>query len=258
MILKAKRHSKDHSTLRFLLQLLDESGTTFSQNLLGARSLNTIDPENIQTILSGSFEDWNLGFREPSFHPLLGSGIFTQDGAAWKQSRQLLRPHFTLTRTRTFERIQLCVDRLIASIPRDGGVVDLQPLFLQLTFQTTMFLLFGDDADNVDTSRSEFASAFHTAQNYLPTRTRLGKFYWTVDDTSFRSACRTCHEFIDQGVDRALQKLASGKTAVEDECPSFVESLIARTQDRRILRDQCLNMLLAGRDTTASCLSWTL
>lgn len=258
MILRARHHGKDHSALRFLLQLFDESGTTFEQTLLGARSLNTIDPDNIQTILSGSFEDWNLGFREPSFHPLLGSGIFTQDGATWKQSRHLLRPHFALTRARTFERIQLCVDRLLASIPRDGSVVDLKPLFLHLTFQTTMFLLFGEDSNNIDTPQSDFASAFQTAQGYLPPRVRLGKFYWAVDDKSFRSACRTCHEFIDQGVDRALQKLASGKITGEDECPSFVESLMGRTQDRRILRDQCLNMLLAGRDTTACCLSWTL
>lgn len=256
MLLAAKRYAKSHSTLRFFLQLVDESGTTFEQSLLGARALNTIDPENIRTILSTSFEDYNLGFREPSFHPLLGSGIFTQDGPAWKQSRQLLRPHFASTQANVFLQIQSCVESLIRSIPKDG-IVDLQPLFFNLTFHTTMFLLFGDDADE-DTSKSTFASALNMAQEYLPHRVRLGKFYWVMNDKSFRDACRTCHHFVDECVDRALLKFTSRKAEDENYCPPFVESLIGRTQDRRVLRAQCLNMLVAGRDTTACCLSWTL
>lgn len=38
----------------------------------------------------------------------------------------------------------------------------------------------------------------------------------------------------------------------------FIEALIQQTKDPQVLQDQCLNVLLAGRDTTACCLHWTL
>ena len=39
---------------------------------------------------------------------------------------------------------------------------------------------------------------------------------------------------------------------------SFLNALIQKTRDSKILRDQLLNVMLAGRDTIACCLTWTL
>jgi len=41
--------------LQFFLDVVDQNGTTFEQNLLGGRSVNTVDPENIKAILSTNF-----------------------------------------------------------------------------------------------------------------------------------------------------------------------------------------------------------
>jgi hypothetical protein len=38
---------------------------------------------------------------------------------------------------------------------------------------------------------------------------------------------------------------------------TFLHALASFTRDRKVLRDQLLTILLAGRDTTASALSWT-
>lgn len=38
--------------------------------------------------------------------------------------------------------------------------------------------------------------------------------------------------------------------------PTFLHALANLTQDRKVLRDQILTILVAGRDTTASALSW--
>ncbi|KAK4242331.1 hypothetical protein C8A03DRAFT_40299 [Achaetomium macrosporum] len=79
--------------LQFFLDVVENSSTTFEQNLLGSRGIDTIDPENIEAVLSTNFSDYSLGLRAPTFRPLLGNGIFTQDGATWKHSRHLLPPH---------------------------------------------------------------------------------------------------------------------------------------------------------------------
>lgn len=233
-------------------------------------------------------QDYGLGLRSPTFRPLLGSGIFTQDGAQWRHSRDLLRPQFASNRYQNFEHIQGCVQDLIRALPHPhaqgaGGAtaattVDLQPLFFRLTFDTTMFLLFGDSVISAARDRgweqqvagqeSSFAQAFNLAQDYLAHRGRLGPFYWLLNDGVFRDACRRCHRFVDGAVDKALRVSAElhgggrGGEGLEEDREHrsnyvFIDALAQQTQDRRVLRDQCFNVLLAGRDTTGCCLSWT-
>ena len=209
--------------------------------------------------------DYSLGLRSPTFHPLLGSGIFTQDGAAWRHSRQLLRPQFASNRVQNYYQIKACVDSLISRIPEDG-IVDLQPHSFKLTFDTTMFLLFGpsveaEDWDNVAGQEAELAKSFNLAQEYLAYRGRLGGLYWLLDSSKFRSECRECHRFVDVAVAKALEASknhVSDKQHEEKKSYVFVHALTEQTKDPQIIRDQYLNLLLAGRDTTGCCLQWTL
>lgn len=156
------------------------------------------------------------------------------------------------------------MDDIVAEIPADGSPVDLQPLFFKLTFDTTMFLLFGDAVSKLDWGQvagqqSTFAQAFNLAQDYLAHRGRLGPFYWALNDRAFRNACKTCHDVVDQAVDKALEANAEQKEPqTEKNNYVFLSALAEQTQDRKVLRDQCFNVLLAGRDTTGCCLTWTL
>lgn len=215
------------------------------------------------TELNNRSLDFGLGLRRPHFFPLLGSGIFTQDGPEWKHSRDLLRPQFMSNRDENFEQVKECVQNLISRIP-PSGIVDLQPLFFRLTFDSTTFLLFGKSmsalsSDDVAGKESEFANAFNVGQDYLSHRGRLGEFYWVLNDKAFRDACRTCHRFVDDAVQKALQDSAEQtEEAREKNNYIFINALVQETKDPKVLRDQCLNILLAGRDTTACCLSWTL
>jgi cytochrome P450 len=71
----------------------------------------------------------------------------------------------------------------------------------------------------------------------------------------FITSCKASHDFIDHFVRLALSK-AKNKTKPEASKHVFLESLAAETQDPIELRSQSLHILLAGRDTTASLLSW--
>ena len=64
-----------------------DNGITWSCVLMGKTFHNTIDPENVQAILATSFHDFGVGERLGAFGPLLGRGIFTEDGAEWAHSR---------------------------------------------------------------------------------------------------------------------------------------------------------------------------
>ena len=161
-----------------------------------------------------------------------------------------------------FEQIKACVEDLISCVPPDG-IIDLQPLFFRMTFDTTTYMLFGKSMSALTSEdsagqESEFAKAFNLAQDYLSHRGRLGELYWLLSPKSFRNACKTCRKFVEDCVRDALENQKEDKATPGESNHSFLNSLIQETRDPRFLRDQCINILIAGRDTTACLLSWTL
>jgi cytochrome P450 len=201
-----------------------------------------------------------LGGRFEVFGPLLGDGIFTQDGDSWKHSREMLRPLFSGNRIDNFLQIQEHVEALIASIP-EGKVVDFQPLFFRFTLDTSTYLLFGRNINTLGTPTplsEAFAESFRVAQDFLAQRGRVGSFYWIIGGKKFRRACATVHEFVDDAIQKALGDLEQVSTSERASKYGFLGTLLQETQDPEALRDQLLNLLLAGRDTTACCLTWAM
>ena len=60
------------------------------------------------------------------------------------------------------------------------------------------------------------------------------------------------NDFVEPFVQRAISQSTSKKL----DNGSFTDALSEVTSDRTVLRDQLVNTLLAGRDTTAATLSW--
>ncbi|KAJ3501438.1 hypothetical protein NMY22_g18926 [Coprinellus aureogranulatus] len=63
------------------------------------------------------------------------------------------------------------------------------------------------------------------------------------------------HEFVDPIVASAIQKKRVGG---EKEDDTLLQNLVNSTEDPIILRDEVMNLLVAGRDTTASLLTFTV
>ena len=144
------------------------------------------------------------------------------------------------------------------SLPVQEGV-DLQPMFFRLTLNTTTDVLFGRASGtdtSINTEADKFADAFNDAQHILARRGRLGDFYFLIGGAKFRKDCRTAHAYVDEIVNAALIDDQAGKENSSKYI--FLKALMNRTKDPKALRDQLINVLLAGRDTTACCLQWTL
>ena len=276
---KADRNGR---LLDFFMAQVQKAGITFEQFLLGARGVNTLDPRNIEVVLSSRFRgedvfntqskrkmrtnevpDFGLGSRSQCFRPLLGHGIFTQDGEDAMVSRKLLQPQFMETR-RSFGEIQDVIENFIASISKllSQDAVDLQPLFFRLTLNTTMAILFGRPLESMQSKHRgderHFAEAFDHAQHVLALRGRLGDLYWIIGGAPFRRSCQTVHDFVDKIVLDALQDKKSSAGDSKDRYV-FLNALIeSKEMGPKAIRDQLVNILLAGRDTTACLLSWTL
>ncbi|KAG9783968.1 cytochrome P450, partial [Aureobasidium melanogenum] len=209
-------------------------------------------------MLSTNFTDYTTGLRRDITFPMFGDGIFTQEGAAWKHSRVLLRPQFAHRQYADLAVFREAVANLLDAIPK-SGVVDLQPLFFRLTLDTTTAFLFGESVQSLrapaKAGEQTFADAFYIAQDYVAKRFRLLDLYWLIGGEQFRKACKNVHKFADQIIERNLKSKHDG--GVSPEKYTFLNAVSADIPDRHALRSQIVNILVAGRDTTACLLSWT-
>ncbi|KFY08386.1 hypothetical protein V492_06278 [Pseudogymnoascus sp. VKM F-4246] len=258
---------KERIMLPTALQMHRELGNTFSLVLLSQRALSTIEPENIKAVLATQFHDFGIGKRHRGMGALLGHGIFTSDGKHWEGSRALVRPSFARAQVADLETFETHIQHLIAKIPRDGSTIDLQPLFYQLTLDSATEFLLGESVDvlrsPVGSEQQLFGEAFDFAQTELNLRLRLGPFVKLYRNKKFDRACVRVHNFIDKFVAKALEyrreHQASGKAGDEKREGKyiFMNELSLATDDPIQIRSEILNILLAGRDTTAGLLSNT-
>lgn len=89
---------------------------------------------------------------------------------------------------------------------------------------------------------------------------RLGPLNKWVPRGSFWSGLKVINEFVNQYIQRTLRLSPAeleSKTKGDMDY-TFLHALAGFTRDRKVLRDQLVAVLLAGRDTTASTLSWTI
>lgn len=232
-------------------------------------------PENLEAVMTTNFKggpyfvyfnldltqcvDYGFGSRQSVFRPLLGNGIFTQEGREWKHSREILRKQFVRAQYQNLDHFREHVDNLISRMP-ENGTVDLQPLFFSLTLDTTTALLFGRSVNSlradVDQAAENklFGESFSIAQDGLAKRFRLAPLYFLYNPKRFRKACQNVHRFVEKYIDERQQKLEH----TSENASWFMHQVAQASQNKKDIRDQLLNVLLAGRDTTACCLTWTL
>jgi cytochrome P450 len=275
-----RKAAKEHRLLQFASKNFQTLGPTWRSTVFGQKVILTIQPENIKTFLSLRFKDYGLGNRERTLGPLLGRGIFTSDGEPWAHSRAMIRPNFARDQVADLASLERHVQALLKLLPKDDPtkVVDLQERFFQLTIDSATEFLFGQSTHTLEAAATEgaegvdgandFANDFTVAQRWCAERGRMGlvrPLHDLVGGGAGPAAIKKCHAFVDRFVDEAVryrEKVAAGEEKVVDEEKGdgekrkyvFLHELARSTDDKRRLRDELLNVLLAGRDTTASLL----
>lgn len=152
---------------------------------------------------------------------------------------------------------------------KDGwtDTVDLSKLFFRLTLDSATEFLFGESVNSQlgedsgagkgNKRGDDFAQAFDRSQYTLSLGARMGNSYWMVHTPEFHRMVKKVHEFVDYFVGVAMKQTRDEKAGGgEKEKYVFLHALAQDTQDPAELRSQLLNILLAGRDTTASTLGW--
>ncbi|KAG2354435.1 cytochrome P450 [Suillus spraguei] len=243
----------------------------------------TTEPQHIRTILATDFDSYVKGakFREAA-DSVLGTGVFNSDGEIWKLHRTMTRPFFNHDRISHFDIFDRHADHAITLAKerfRAGFAIDFQDLISRFTLDSASEFLFGHcinslsaglpypcsatestDAIQGDDTATAFAYAFSEAQQAINRRIYLGQI-WPLteilaDDTA--QHMKVVNAFLDPILKDVLEKHSTtgefDKNDFADD-QTLVDHLVNLTTDFKIIKDETLNILLAGRDTTASTLT---
>jgi cytochrome P450 len=176
----------------------------------------------------------------------------------------MLRPNFVRSQVGDVVTFERHVSHLISKIPKDGSTINLANFFFCLTMDSATEFLFGESTDSLTKDSEEgFASAFNRSQDNIAMRARFGVWVkllpFLFDLESMEKDQKFVHDFVDYYVEKGCAKRdqlrAQGKHEEKSDRYIFINELVSQTNDRTRIRSELLNILLAGRDTTASLLT---
>lgn len=259
----------NHKNLEMWRDLFASVGSnlwTAETRTLGRRLVFTADPENIKAILATQFSDYGKG--EP-FHrewkDFLGDGIFTTDGDLWHNSRQLIRPQFIKDRVSDLHCFESHMETFFRAIANGGAlngedqavdleagngkIIDISELLFRYTLDVATDFLLGKDVKSLSTPRQDFAEAFGEVQRVQNIISRAGPLNRFVPRKTFWSGMKIINKFVNVYIERAL-RLSPAELESKtkgDAGYTFLHALAGFTHDRKVLRDQLVAVLLAGR-----------
>ncbi|KAI8806053.1 cytochrome P450 [Cladochytrium replicatum] len=224
-------------------------------------------PENLEYVLKTKFDSFEKGVRFRSImHAVLGSGIFNSDGETWRHQRKTASHIFNTKNFREFVSVVIRkeMDELVGvltKVAETRQLVDLQDLFFRLTLDSFAKLAFSVDLNSISAEEPvAFAKMFDRAQLSL-----LKRFNWPLWKLTEKPEVRTDFTFVrDFGRDLVLKRREDVKNDVKFSSADILQQFLIHAEEHgeelsdEQLVDHVLNFMIAGRDTTAQALSWTI
>ncbi|KAG9079619.1 hypothetical protein FRC06_007622 [Ceratobasidium sp. 370] len=244
-------------------------GNTFDFAVFGEDFIFTTEPAHIRSILSTDFASYEKGRRnQDKLDSVLGSGVFNSDGEMWKFHRTMSRPYFSRERVTHFDNFARHADVAIAQIPDEATAIDFQDLVSRFTMDSASEFLFGVDVKSLDeplaatgtsNSSTSFAKAFSRVQEKVLKRFMLAnmwpylEMFW--DKTG--EEMRVIDGYVEPILRAKLEKKRRGELSREgEEGETLLDYLVQHMDDEKVIKDELVNTLFAGRDTTACTLTF--
>lgn len=237
-------------------------GDFFTVTLTKGRTVVfTSDPDTVKRVFTGDPEQLLAGVGNVILQPLLGPrSVLLLDGPEHLRQRRLMLPPFHGERMRRYaEVMREIAERHVARWPLRCPFPT-QPAMQAITLEVILRAVFGvTDKDRVE----QLATPLRTVLDATSNQARLLLLQLTSSDRGPRSPWgrfRTLLEPADAVIYDEI-RARRGDPADRDDILSLL--LEARDEEGRPLtdaelRDELMTLLLAGHETTATALSWTL
>ena len=223
-------------------------------------------PEHAEHVLATNQDNYVKAFTYRPLRALVGNGLLTSEGEMWRKHRRLIQPVFSRRDVTGFGPQMTAPARRLArrwAGLADGSLVDVAREMSALTLEIVGLALFGADLTD-DAGR--LSRAMSVGQRVAVLTTFLPIGWGPVSTPAVRAAARRLGGATEGVEGPARRLIAARRAGAESARPSgdLLDVLLrARAQDGEPLTDgeicdEVATFMLAGHETTANALTWSL
>jgi len=228
-------------------------------------------------LMKASAEQYCKGMLAEILEPIMGKGLIPADPATWRVRRRAIVPGFHKRWLKKMvelfaDRADILVKDLETKAAR-GSSVDMEERFCSVTLDIIGKAVFNYDFGSV-TDESPIVKAVyrvlreaeHRSSSFIPYWNLPYADKWMGGQVEFRNDMTMLDDILADLINDAVR--TRREASVEElelreneEDPSllrFLADMRGEDLSSKILRDDLMTMLIAGHETTAAMLTWTL
>ncbi|CAO2828758.1 unnamed protein product [Amaranthus hypochondriacus] len=238
------------------------------------------DPVNVEHVLKNNFPNYPKGEVYHSYmEVLLGDGIFNADGESWRKQRKTASHEFASKNLRDFSTLvfreyTLKLSTILTHASFENRSVDMQELLMRMTLDSICKVGFGVEIGTLapELPENSFARAFDIANTIVTLRFidplwKIKKFLNLGSEALLSQSIKIIDDFTYSVIRRRKAEIVEAKKTSNTNVKmkhDILSRFIELGEDpennttEKSLRDIVLNFVIAGRDTTATTLSWAI
>eukprot|EP00697_Spironema_sp_BW2_P015596 gnl/Spiro4/6513_TR3340_c0_g1_i1.p1 gnl/Spiro4/6513_TR3340_c0_g1~~gnl/Spiro4/6513_TR3340_c0_g1_i1.p1 ORF type:complete len:519 (-),score=130.21 gnl/Spiro4/6513_TR3340_c0_g1_i1:77-1555(-) len=229
-----------------------------------------VSPEATEYVLKTNFPNYEKTFLVERFGEVLGNGIFGSDGPKWIEQRKSASRIFSLNALKdmfsVFEEHSRSLLGVIRTEMRKNGQIEMQNVFQRFTFDSFCHIAFGAfDVKTLENGTHPFAEALDEAQRICSWRLIQPWFFiWRFFNVFSEKRLRQCIAELDKFVQQVYDQYNALDSRQRESRTDVIAMSYAEAQKQgktlspKEFRDIVVNLIIAGRDTTATAMSWAL
>lgn len=246
--------------LGFVMSLTGTYGD-FVRFTMGTRTLYLLNhPDAVKHVLKNNYGNYSVGIGLSEARQWLGNGSLTSENEHCRQQRRVIQPAFHAQKLRA---ISLGITDSTGSMferwdkkVRHQGAIEIMSEMKQLTLDNLGKAFFGYSLNGkAEDLLMAFKVCSDQAMHEMTSVLRLSRHLPSLRRVKFRQAHRILDDIVNVLI-RKQQERSNGS----DNFLSLLESQLdlSDPHHQEQVRDEIMTLLLAGHETTACALTWTL
>lgn len=230
--------------------------------VVGPRTMNLVShPDAIERVLVTNLRNYSKDTRGYAMlRKILGTGLVTSEGEFWKSQRRIAQPAFHRQRVANLgTTMTRAAERMIARWQNAKDGIDVAEEMMRVTLdivcQTLLSASVDDDATVVHVAMPILLEHVHYR---VVTPLSLPEWIPTPRNRRFEAARQNLRRIVDRIIAERREGVTEPRGDILD---MFIEARDPETgggMNDEQLRDEVMTMFLAGHETTANALTWTI
>ncbi len=219
------------------------------------------NPEIVRFILTQSYPRFikdTIDYRVVA--RTLGRGLVTNEGDDWARQRKLMQPVFSNRAVNGFDAV--INDRTATMLQRWHTIGADETVWLEremsrVTYQVVCATLFGSDIDHYADEIADIVAAVNQHPQQLRSILTLYPWLPIPSNRRFARLKRRLDEIVD-GIVAARREQPSANGDIVDRLLAARDENSGQGMSTAQMRDELITLMLAGHETSATALVWTL